>query len=175
MSSYASVRDAGYDEAYREALPRQHHAMIFHAVAGTWIPIEVAVAHYTACGMLGISHDRQLALGRVAGEQIQATILGTIVRMARESGVTPWTVLAQLQRFWSRAFDGGGLQITKMGPKDARIEIHRAPHADCPYWRAAFCGLAMGVVELFARKAYLQEIPERARPPGYAAFRAQWA
>ncbi len=174
MSSYASVRDAGYDEAYRAALPGQYHATIFQAVAATWIPIEVAVAHYDACGRLGMSHDTQLALGRVAGERIHGTILGTVVRMAKETGVTPWTVMSQFQRFWNRAFDGGGIQVSKLGPKDARLEIHRAAHADCVYWRAALCGLSMGVLELFARKAYVHEIPEK-RPPGNAAFRVQWA
>jgi len=174
MSSYASVRDAGYDEAYRAALPARYHAAILESVAATWIPIETAVAHYEACGALGMSLDTQLALGRVAGEKIHGTILGTAVRMARETGVTPWAVLSQFQRFWNRAFDGGGIRVTKLGPKDARLEVHRAAHADCAYWRVALCGLSMGVVELFARKAYMHEILEK-RPPGYAAFRLQWA
>jgi hypothetical protein len=174
MSSYASIRDAGYDDAYRAALPTQHHAAIFEALAGTWIPIEIAVAHYDACGALGLSHDAQLALGRVAGEKIHGTILGTAVRMAREAGVTPWTLIPHVQRFWTRAFDGGALLVEKRGPKEAHFEVHKAAHAECFYWRAAFCGLAVGIIELFCRKAYMQETT-RKRPPGFASFRLQWA
>jgi hypothetical protein len=174
MSSYASIRDAGYDAAYRAALPKQHHAAIFEAVAATWIPIEVAVAHYLACGTLGLSHDTQLALGRVAGEKIHRTILGTVVRMAKASGVSPWAVISQFQRFWNRAFDGGGIRIIKSGPKEAQLEIHGAANADCPYWRAALCGLAMGVLELFCQKAYMHETTKK-RVPGFASFRVQWA
>jgi hypothetical protein len=174
MSSYASVRDAGYEAAYRAALPPTHHRAIFEAVAGTWIPIEVAVAHYLACGTLGLSHDTQLALGRIAGEKIHGTILGTVVRMAKASGVSPWAVISQFQRFWNRAFDGGGILVVKTGPKEAHLEIHKAANADCPYWRAALCGLAMGVLELFCRKAYMQETTKK-RAPGYATFRVQWA
>ncbi len=173
MSSYASIRDGGYDAAYRLALPKQHHQAIFEAVAATWIPIDVAVAHYTACGSLGIPHEEQLALGRLAGQKIHNTILGTIVRMARESGVTPWAVMSQFQRFWNRAFDGGGILVAKLGPKDARLEVHRAAHADCLYWRAALCGLSIGVLELFSRRAYMHEITKQ-RAPGSAVFRAQW-
>jgi hypothetical protein len=174
MSSYGSIRDGGYDEAYRAALPKQFHAAMFEAVAGMWIPIEVAVAHYTACAALGLPHDVQLALGRDAGQKIHRTILGTAVRMAREAGITPWAVIPHFQRFWNRAFDGGGLYIEKRGPKEAFMEIHKAAQADCVYWRAALSGLGMGLLELFSRKAYMQENTKR-RVPGYASFRIQWA
>ena len=174
MSSYASIRDAGYDVPYRAALPKEHHATLFEAVAGMWIPIEVAVAHYDACATLGLSHEKQLALGRVAGEKIQGTILGTAVRMAKEAGVTPWTVIPHFQRFWNRAFDGGGLYVAKRGPKEAHFEVHRSAQADCVYWRAALSGLGIGVLELFCHKAYMHETT-RKRVPGFASFRIQWA
>jgi hypothetical protein len=54
------------------------------------------------------------------------------------------------------------------------MEVHRAPQADCVYWRAALSGLGMGLIELFCRKAYIQEKTKR-RVPGFAAFRVQWA
>jgi hypothetical protein len=174
LSSYASVRDAGYDTPYRAALPREHHATLFEATAGMWIPIEVAVAHYNACATLGLSHDRQLALGRDAGKKIHSTILGTAVRMAKEAGVTPWTFMPHFQRIWNRAFDGGGLYLERRGPKEAHLEVHKAAQADCVYWRAALCGLGIGVIELFARKAYMLETTKK-RVPGFASFRIQWA
>ena len=94
--------------------------------------------------------------------------------MAREAGVTPWAVMPHFQRFWSRAFDGGGLYIEKKGPKEARMEVHKAAQADCVYWRAALSGLGMGLLDLFSRKAYMQETTKR-RVPGFASFRIQWA
>ena len=134
-----------------------------------WIPIEVAVAHYEACATLGLSHEKQLALGRVAGEKIQGTILGTAVRMAQDVGVTPWTVIPHFQRFWNRAFDGGGLYVEKRGPKEAHFEVHKSAQADCVYWRAALSGLGIGVLELFCRKAYMYETTKK-RAPGFARF-----
>jgi hypothetical protein len=174
MSSYSSIRDGGYDAQYRAALPKPYHAAMFEAVAGMWIPIDVAVAHYNACATLGLSHDKQLALGRDAGKKIEGTILGTAVRMAREAGITPWTVMPHFQRFWNRAFDGGGLYLEKRGPKEVHLEVHRAAQADCAYWRAALCGLGIGLLELFSRKAYMQETTKK-RVPGFASFRIQWA
>jgi hypothetical protein len=174
MSSYAAIRDGGYDAPYREALPKEHHAVLVEAVAGMWIPIEVAVAHYQACAALGLSHDVQLALGRDLGQKIRGTILGTAVRMTREAGVTPWSVMPHFQRIWNRAYDGGGLYIERRGPKEAHMEVHKAAQAGCAYWRTALCGLCVGIIELFARKAYMQETT-RKRPPGFASFRVQWA
>ena len=174
ISSYAAVRDAGYGKAYLAALPVKHHAAILEAVAGAWVPIEVGVAHYDACSALGISHDQQMIIGRAVGEKVKGTLLGTVVRMAREVGVTPWTVIPQFQRFWNRAFDGGGLYAAKAGPKEVHIEVYKAPHADCAYWRAALCGLTMGVLDLFCQKAYMQERNPKKRAPGTAQFRIQW-
>lgn len=174
MSSYGSIRDAGYDAQYRAALSREHQAVIFEAVAGMWIPIESAVAHYNACATLGLSHDAQLALGRVAGRGVQSTILGTAVRMAREAGISPWAVMPHFQRFWGRAFDGGAVYLEKRGPKEAHLEVHKSPQADCSYWRAALCGLGMGMLELFCRKSYMLETTKK-RSGGFAQFRIQWA
>jgi hypothetical protein len=174
LSSYASIRDAGYDTPYRAAFPREHHATLFEATAGMWIPIEVAVAHYNACATLGLSHDRQLTLGRDAGKKVEGTILGTAVRMAKEAGVTPWSIIPHFQRLWSRAFDGGALYVERRGPKEVHLEVHKAAQADCVYWRAALSGLGAGLIELFARKAYMTETTKR-RVPGFASFRVQWA
>jgi len=174
LSSYAAIRDRGYDTPYRAALPKEHHPALFEAVAGMWIPIEAAVAHYEACAALGLSHDAQIALGRELGQKIRGTILGTAVRLTKEAGVTPWTVMPQFQRIWNRAYDGGGLYIEKRGPKEAHMEVHKASPADCVYWRTALCGLSVGIIELFAGKAYMQETT-RKRRPGFASFRLQWA
>jgi hypothetical protein len=175
ISSYSAMRDSGRSAAYLEALPLQHHGPVLQAVAGTWMPIEVALAHYTACDMLGLPADMQVAIGRQVGERMHGTLLGTVVRMAKEAGVTPWTVIPQFQRFWNRAFEGGGLYATKVGPKEVHIGVEKAALADCSYWRSALSGLAMGVLDLFCQKSYMQERGARKRVPGSASFRIQWA
>lgn len=173
LSSVASMTAAGYRDAYFEALPKELHATIRDAVAGVWLPVEVAMAHYQTCSSLGLSRDTLIRLGRTVGEKTQGTLLGTAVRMAREVGVTPWSVLPQFQRFWNRAYDGGGLAVYKLGPKEARIEAYKAAPFDTPYFRAAICGLAPGVLELFCTRAYMHERPGQ-RAPGSGVFRIQW-
>jgi hypothetical protein len=174
MSSLAAVRDGGHATAYFAALPAEHHPAIKDAVAGAWLPIAIGIAHYNACEALGLSVDEQLALGRGVGDRVRGTLLGTTTRMAKEAGVTPWTVLPHLQRFWNRAFDGGAITIVQLGPKDAGIEAQKSPLSDVRYFRTALRGLLTNVLEMFCAKAYIKERPGH-RPPGTVRFRAQWA
>jgi hypothetical protein len=173
IASLASITAAGYADAYFAALPAQYHATLRDAVAGVWLPVDVAMAHYTACSALGLPREALARLGRTVGERTQGTLLGTAVRMAREVGATPWTVLPQFQRFWNRAYDGGGIAIYKLGPKEARVEVYKTQPLDTTYYRAALCGLAAGVLELFCTRAYVTERPGP-RAPASAVFRAQW-
>jgi hypothetical protein len=173
ISSVASICAAGYENAYFGVLPTHLHPVVRNAVAGAWLPIDVAMAHYEACGNLGLSRDAIVRIGRSIGERVQGTLLGTAVRMAKEVGVSPWTVMPQFQRFWSRAYDGGALAVYKIGPKEARIEAQKVAPLDTPYFRTAICGLAAGVLELFCTRAYMHERPGP-RAPGTGAFRIQW-
>ena len=101
-------------------------------------------------------------------------MFGTVLRLAKGAGVTPWTVLPHLQRFWERGYDGGGLSVWRLGPKEARIELAQCSLAEVRYFRNALRGLFSSVVQLFCTRAYLQEAPGT-RPRGGFAVRAQWA
>ncbi len=48
LGSMASLRAAGHFETYAAALPVEHRDVLFQTVAGVWIPVEVARAHYRA-------------------------------------------------------------------------------------------------------------------------------
>ena len=174
ISSFATLREAGYEEAYLRALPREHHAEILQSVAGVWIPMPTARAHYDACGTLGLSSERMFELGRSVAARVQGTLLGTVVRMTKNTGVTPWTVMPLFPRFWRRAFDGGGVRGVRLGPKEARLEMHQVELAESAYFRNAVRGLTVSVLELFCSRAYVRELPAP-RVRGLASFRVQWA
>jgi hypothetical protein len=174
IGSQTGLRERGHFDRYVSHLPPAHRETLLTMVAGAWLPIDVAIAHYDACEALGLPPDQQVALGRTTFDKTAGTLLGTAFRMARESGVTPWTVFPFYQRFWERGYDGGGLSVVKLGPKEARLDIVQVRVAECRYYRTALRGLAMGVLELFCQKAYVTERPGR-RAPGSVCFRMQWA
>lgn len=174
LSSLAVLRERGHERAYFGELPLAFHSAILEAVAGSWMPIEVGLAHYMACDALGMSTEAQVELGRAVCDRVKGTLLGTVMRMSKAAGVTPLTVLPQLQRFWYRAFDGGGLGAFSTGPKEVRFEMVKVPLADVRYFRNGMRGISMGLLDLFCTRSYVHEVPGM-RASGVAVYRMQWA
>jgi len=172
ISSIVVLRAAGHFERYAAALPPHERDLLVNAVAGAWFPIDLALVHYAACDALHLSGEQVAGFGRAVFEKTRGTLLGTMVRMAREVGASPWTVMPSLQRFWDRAYRGGGICIVKTGPKEARGEVIQARMCDSLYYRHALRGLLGGVLELFSQKAYVSVLPDH-RPAG-VNYRIQW-
>jgi hypothetical protein len=163
-SSIKSVRQRGLFERYLQLLPRERHDGILSLIASAWIPLDLATAHYETVNRIIDQPSEQHAIGREVADRIHGTLLGTLVKLANNAGVTPWIGLAQYQRLYDRLFTGGGgVTVTKIGPKEARIELVNVPLARIPYFRVAFRGVQEIGVELFCRRAYAKEI---AAPPG---------
>jgi hypothetical protein len=174
LSSVAAVRAAGHGDAYSAALPREFHDTIFHAIAGVWLPMDVALAHYAALDSLHLTPDEATALGRSTEERTRGTLLGTAVRLAKEAGVTPWTVFPLFQRFWERGFDGGGIAVYKLGPKEVRLDCVKVPCNESPYFRSALRGLIWSMLDLFCTRCWIHERAAN-RAPQSSSYRAQWA
>jgi len=174
MGSAASVRAIGRWDDYVAAIPETQRDLIVGAVAGAWIPVELAALHYAACDSLNLGPDVIAANGRRTFDAIGGTLFGTILKMAKAAGVTPWSFVEQLPRFWARSYDGGGIEIVKLGPKEARARIVSVSLLDSAYFRHALRGLVVGCLERFCTKAYMAET-HHGRPPGTVTFRMQWA
>jgi hypothetical protein len=152
-SSLRAIRERGLFDTYREALEPRWRATILDSIAGEWLEIAAGIAHYTACDALAFSPLEQVAIGREVGDRIQGTFLGTMVRAAKNVGVTPWTGFPFTPKLYQRLFDGGGCCVTKLGPKDACMELAQNPLVRLGYFRNGMRGLWQGAVELFCRKA----------------------
>ena len=173
-TSLKAIRERGHGDRYLALLPERHHETVRACFAGAWLPIEIGLAHYEACDALGLSLQEEFAIGKEVGLKIQGTFLGTMVKMAKAAGVTPWLCLSKYQRLYDRLFVGGGVIVTRLGPKEARIEGLKLPLARIPYFREAFRGLNEASVELFCTKAYVEEI-KTLRTPVSLGYRISWA
>jgi hypothetical protein len=173
LGSIASLREGGYFDAWRAALDPLHRDAVLQAVAGVWLPLDVALAYYEACDSLGLSSDTVAKLGSATFQRIRGTLLGTVLRMANGAGVTPWTVLPHLQRFWDRGYQGGGCEITRLGPKDAKLAVAWCALVESHYYRNALRGLTTSVLSLFCEKVYVRE-PNGTRATGSLSLHAQW-
>jgi hypothetical protein len=141
QSSVNVLRSMGYFERYRAHLDPAHVEAILQTLAPTWLPIAVGEAHYAACDALGLGPSELLRIGEIVGDRIQGTFLATLAKGARAAGVTPWFLLAYFDRLWARLLQGGSVELSKAGPKDALIEVRSCALTRFEYFRVGFCGV----------------------------------
>jgi hypothetical protein len=99
----------------------------------------------------------QMTIGREVGDRIHATFLGTMLRAAKGMGVTPWLAVGSTRKLYDRLFVGGDVYASKVGPKDARVEVAGNPLAALPYFRQGMRGMWQIAIELFSSRAYVVE------------------
>jgi hypothetical protein len=173
-SSFESLRRRNLMDRYRELVDPDHRDTLLSSVAGQWLPIEVGMAHYDAVDRLGFTAEEQAGIGAEVSHKIHDTFLGVVMKMATNAGVTPWTLLPKGNQLYGRIFQGGGgTQIVKLGPKEARAEIAGVPILAIPYFRNAIRGLYQAGISVFCTRCYAHEIPRRA-PPTSIALRLSW-
>ncbi len=157
-SSLKALRERNLEAAYFARLPRVHHEAVRGSVAGVWLPIEVAEAHYETCDALGLPASEVMAIGKTVTRFAHKTSYSFALRLVSEAGVTPWACFGIQQRLWAQVWLGGDVATFKLGPKEARVEIVGWPCARFDYCRIAMRGLLVGQTELFCSKAYAHEV-----------------
>jgi hypothetical protein len=130
-------------------------------------------AHYAAYDAMHLSSDEIRAMGRAIGDRLNESTLQALRRLATGAGITPWVALPQYGRFWTRAFEGGAIRITKVGPKDATIAISLVPFARSPYFRGTFCAIHEVGLGLFSSKLYVRIVPTTVSGDGFS-LRISW-
>src|ERR1700683_8962 len=71
LSSLRSIRARGILDRYVTALPGADRETIQSMVATTWLPMDLALAHYRACDALKLSAHEQIEIGREVGANVQ--------------------------------------------------------------------------------------------------------
>lgn len=153
-SSLSTLRQRELFERYEPLLEPAYREQVLYCVAASWLPTEVAMAHYRACDAMGVS-DRELdALGNEVSKRIMGTFLATMVRSARHVGNS--IPLRQYPRLWERLLIGGSCRVRMFGPKDARIESYGVPMFSYRYFRVGYAGLVRGASLLFRTAAHVR-------------------
>ena len=173
VASLQGLRAGGHFDRYERQLSAEHRDAVLHCVAGTWLPMPVATAHYEACQSLNLTIEEQLTMGDAVGGRGSATLIATASRAAKGAGVTPWAVFPQLDRIWRRGANGGAVTVARTGPKEALGEVVGCALFDLPYFRNAFRGVVHGMTRAFCSSMYVRETGTRSR--GEVRLRFQWS
>jgi hypothetical protein len=173
-SSLRSLRAHGLVDRYLAFLPANLHDTVMGSAIGVWLPGEISVFHYAACEKLNLDVTLQIAIGAEVALRVHGTILSIAVKLAHEAGATPWTVLAQFGKLWGYIWVGGAVSVSKLGPKEARLEVIGWPCSQFAYCRNGILGVTQGLIQLFCSKVYVREVPKLCTSTSLG-YRIAWA
>lgn len=172
-SSLSVIDSLGLRDAYFGVLPRADHEAMRSLVVGEWAPMTLGVAHYCALDTLGLAPAQARENGRRVGDQVQKSYLITMSKAAG-LGITPWSMLMRAQSILDRLLHRVSVAVYRVGPKDARLEIHGAPVAKFGYVRSGWAGMIEGGLDLVARKTYCSDVSS-AGTSTVATYTIAWA
>jgi hypothetical protein len=122
QSSIAQLKAKGHYERYCDFIEAEVREDLVSRIAPSWIPLELAVAHYEACDNLNLTLDELNALGTAVGAQVSDVALVSRAKKVQDRILATSTVLSQLHRMWPRVYQGGSVQVLLVASKDLLIE-----------------------------------------------------
>jgi hypothetical protein len=157
-SSVRAITDGGRLAEYKEHLPSGRHPIIFGALAGSWLDIDVALDHYRAVDALGLEISNQLSMGETVGHTVRRYLIGTGGQTAPGEEATPWIILPHTHRTWDRLYVGGDVSIEETGPKRFIRTIYGLPLCEIPYFRHASRGIMHSVLSQWCTRCEITEL-----------------
>jgi hypothetical protein len=154
VSSQQTLRELGLYQRYLEQLPQAQHETVLFVLASSWVPVEVAMAHYAACDAMNLREEELDKIGRHVSARIVDTFLGTLLRSSQKVAAPGFVPIRQYPRMWDRLMQGGSCRVLMTGMKDARVESHGVPMFRYRYFRIGFVGLIRGAGMLFRSAVY---------------------
>ncbi len=154
-SSIQTLRKHGHYARYRILLDDHAREPLAELPPSAWISAELVMAHYDACDRLQLGPSELATLGVETTRLAIGNTLHVALRLATGAGlVSPWTLLAQAQRLMNMICEGAGVEVTRLGPKEARIHVAAFPLARFGYNRAAMRGILLAGLEPFCHGVY---------------------
>ena len=123
QTSLKHLQEKGYFERYKVLVDPVVLEQLNSGVASEWTPVEIADGHYAACDKMRLSDEELAKLGQATGERLQRTSLISAKKKDQEPEVDVWSSVGQLHRIWARHYQGGSVQVVKLGAKDMLLEI----------------------------------------------------
>jgi hypothetical protein len=158
-SSLAMVRERGKESAYFTALEPAHHEAVRSVLAQAWLPMELAVAHYAAMGLVFPAAHEQIDNGKIVSERTQNGYLRTIVRALHATGTLDIpTAVRRLPAVMERMVRGGGIAAAyRTGLKDVRIELSGYPFLKAVYTHNAWQGMLYSALSLVTARLTVRQ------------------
>lgn len=122
QASLTLLRDNGLYERYEKLVDPDVLREISRNVAPCWVPIDVVDAHYRACDAMELSDEELTNLGRAAGEYARKTSI-VVAQPEAQAAFDLWQNSPRMHRVWKRLYQGGSVQIVKLGDCEELIDF----------------------------------------------------
>jgi hypothetical protein len=160
VRSQQLMRQLGREEEYWANLDDQQELALREILVSSWVPIDLCIAHYGAIDRLGLDPDVAFRNGVASGEKITQAFVGTLIRSMRAAGtITPMTLLSRYDKLYGRLVEGGAVRVSKLGPKDARAEMHEQPLARFDYIIEGWRGVIQSGFDMMSKKVFVKQGP----------------
>lgn len=147
-SSIAELGAHGLYDRYSEVIERGSLERIRELIGPGWMPVELALEHYSACDRLQLSDEAIHEAGTRAGDKMGGALLVAGAQPQVEmKDRSPWPLVQAFARMGRRIYDGASAQYVKTASNSLRIEHQGNPLFAFHYYRVAHCG--------FLRQAFL--------------------
>jgi hypothetical protein len=160
-ASFQLVREHNLEAAYFRALPAELHDAVRFVVPLSWVPLDLARAHFRAMDRVFPDPRQQVLNGKLSSERTQSSWIKTLVRALVASGQAP--TLGFIKRipsaFERLQLNGGGVAVLSSGPKDARIELYAQPLVETSYIRHGWQGMFEAGISLASRSCVVRQDP----------------
>jgi hypothetical protein len=173
LAGIQSVRAKGLYPEYSDVLSPEVRESIVGLAGGIWVPVELAVAHYSAMDRLAIDRLTIEALGADVAQRTWKHILAPVFARAKRIGPKPWEAFSHAQETVKLNWRGGDIQIIKETETQALYEWAGQPCANVPYFVTSFGSFMRALTNLFSSRAYCSVVPERSSPTTIA-IRLSW-
>jgi hypothetical protein len=173
IASQRAMKARNVWDAYQAAIEPRFREELSIVLASTWVPMDVAVAHYQACERLGFDPSVIQEIGRETGRIIYSATIAVVMKLSNQFGTTPLAILRNLDRFRVRTWQGGAFEVKQLGPKEAELLWFGQPCGAVYYFREGFGAFLCGTFEPLCRTSYYRLMPP---PPGSRAiaYRLSW-
>jgi hypothetical protein len=151
QQSLRGIRNQGNFQRWEAYIDPLHRDTILEAIAPSWLPIEVGLAHYLACDRFGEDDATLDKIGEGVGTQLQSTLLGVASKIVLSTVISQETINSCFLKLWPRLCKGGQLDIVYSG-KIVTIELRAATLPKSRYFRGTFLGNVRAGSKLFGQK-----------------------
>jgi hypothetical protein len=176
QNAFAKVKEHGYYEDYMAKYPKDLGLLATQALAASWLPIEATVAHYATLEAIGLSDSQIARIAEEAGTGLFDQLFATVVRTIRNAGggTGIWFGFKQADRIMARIYNGGGCQVTQVGPKDAHYEIRGVPAVTARASRVSQAAFLRGVLSITTKVCVVKVVPASEMRSDYIRLSISW-